>query len=504
MASGIEGLDIVLDGGLIDRTTYLLAGAPGTGKTVLSQQIAFNFARHKPQNNVLILTLLSESHEKLINNLASFSFFDEKLIGSRIQFLSLYQEIMSQGLERLLAISRQSANEYKARLVIIEGVSAIRDFALNRLDMRRVIFDLNTQLNSLGCMLIMVVDDEQIVSNAPEYGLADTIIRLYHNQYNGQQIRQLEILKSRAAASLTGHHSFEINRAGLVVYPRLEAKLSQVISYHMNHDRPQREVINLVAPDEPLTAAAPTPQRASFAIAGLDEMLDGGLLPGSINLILGTPGSGKTLTGLRFIYEGAVQGEKGLMLTFNNSPQALILASRQMGFDLAPFVDNGMVEIKRILPVENVLDKVGGQLVDAIEAQQTRRLLIDSVNDLERLCIQEERLDNFWAVLSHYLRNRNLTTLGILNFNQFIGSGLEVPDRPLTTIADTILLLRSLEMGGELKRLISVLEMRGSNHTAKVREFLIKPDGLQVGEPFKDVENLLGGASKLRTDRGQA
>jgi circadian clock protein KaiC len=476
MATGVAGLDEIMAGGLLNRATHLVAGAAGTGKTVLTQQLAFYQAGQG--TNVLYLTFLSESHEKMISNLEGFSFFDRSLIGSRIQYLSFYHEVTANsGVEHLAQASRESVLKHKAKLVIVDGISSLRDFAASRKELRKALFDLNVQLSSLDCTVILIADDEQAPLNAPEYAVADSIIYLKNQVFKWEPQRTLSILKSRATSALGGIHAFDITSAGMVVYPRLEALLR-----NQKHDPPP--------------GLGPT--RYAFGIEGLDELMSGGLISGSVNMLLGTPGCGKSLTGLRFVYEGVRQGEKALVLSFHHSAERIRNISKRLGFDLSSYMENGSLRILWVLPVERSLDEVAGQLLKVVEEHQPTRLFIDALSDLEGLSEERDRLKGFWAVLTNYLRNRQVTTLGALELNRLIGSNLDIPERPISIIADTIILMRSLEVTGRLKHLISVLEMRESDYDSTIREYLISHEGLKVGEPFKDADQLLSGAAHPR------
>lgn len=476
MATGIAGLDEILAGGLMNRATHLVAGAAGTGKTVLTQQLAFYQARQG--TSVLYFTFLSESHEKMIANLEGFSFFDRSLISTRLQYLSLYHEVtVNGGIGHLAQVSREAVAKNKAKLVIVDGVGSLRDFATSRGELRKALFELNVQLSNLGCTIILIVDDLQAPLNAPEYAVADSIIYLNNQPVNWQSQRTLSILKSRATPALGGIHSFDITSAGMVVYPRLEALLNS-----QKHDPPP--------------GLGPT--RYAFGIEGLDNILGGGLISGSVNMLLGTPGCGKSLTGLHFVYEGVRQGEKGLVLSFHHSAERIRNTSKQLGFDLSSYMENGSLKIVWVLPVERPLDEVAGQLLKAVEEHQPTRLFIDALSDLEGLSNERERLIGFWSALTNYLRNRQVTTLGVMELNRIAGADLDIPERPISIIADTIILMRVLEVRGRLKHLISVLEMRESDYDSTIREYLISHEGLKVGEPFKDSENLLSGTARSR------
>lgn len=473
--SGIAGFDTVMQGGLLNGATHLVAGASGTGKTVLTQQIAFHQAAQG--NNVLCLTLLSESHEKMIVNLSAFSFFDENLIGAQIHYLSLYSEVEREGLEAFNIASRRAVIKHKARLVIVDGVSSLRDFAETRREFRKVLFDFNTQLSALGCTVLLLVDDELSPEKAPEYAIADTIIRLHNQTFNKRHVRSLEVIKSRATPALPGHHHFDITGSGLVIYPDIET---------------------LLAGQKNLAPPAPADPRRATGVSGLDQMLSGGLLSNSVNLILGTPGSGKTLLGWRFLYEGARQGEKTLLLSFQHSEESVRAISKSLGFDLSPCLDNDGLRVLWLLPLQRHLDEVTGYLLRAIEEYRPNRLVIDSLSEMEALSIYPDQLSGFWTALTNYLRNAGITTVVTVDYKQVVGDSVVVPERPISMMADALLFLRGVEAGGKLYRLISVLELRNSPYDSAVREISIGRKGLSVGQPFSEFEQVLSGLAHRR------
>lgn len=472
--TGIAGFDEVMVGGLLNGATHLIVGPSGTGKTVFTQQIAFHQARQG--NNVLCLTMMAETHEKMIANLGGFAFFDETLVGHRIQYLSLLSEIEKEGLAAFSATARRSALKYQARLIIVDGIGSLRDFANSRQEFRKTLYEFNSQLSMLGCTVLMLVDDELEPQKAPEHAIADSIIRLYNQLNQKRHVRSLEVLKSRATAALTGLHPFDINEQGVVVYPRIEALL------HRQKFMPPPANIG---------------PRQAFGVAGLDAMTSGGLLRSTLNLFIGTPGTGKSTTGLRFVYEGVRQGERVVLLTLQHSEASIRASTAALGFDLGPYLDNGLLKLLWVLPLERHLDEIVGQLLKVIEVHQPSRLFIDSLTELEALnYTTDQDLTDFWVAFTNYLRNKRITMLAAMDYRQVVGGPVNVPERPISMMADTVFFTRSLEIRGELKSSITILEMKYSGYDHSVREFKVTDKGIEVGEPFTNYQRLLSGQAE--------
>lgn len=470
----IPGLDTILIGGLLRRSTYVVVGASGTGKTVLTQEIAYNCA--KRGHNVVCLTFLSESHEKMLTNLSNFSFFDQQLIGTSINYFSLYHEISNEGLGSLVAACREHVRKYKSDLVVIDGVSGLRDFATSSKELRKELFDLNVQLSVLGCTVLMIVDDKLPSGETPEYAVADGILWMQYETYGRRHVRSLEVLKARGLPVLTGLHYLDITPEGIVIYPRTEAALATQ---------------ELNAPP-----ALQLDQRYRFGIQGLDQMLSGGLLGNSVNVILGTPGAGKTLTGLRFLHEGALQQERTLLLSFNYSMEHLKAVTSQLGYDMSEFLDNGTLKTIWLLPLKRHLDEVAAQLMQAVIEYKPSRLFIDTFDEMESLALPKERLNEFWVAIFNFLRLHNVTTLGTMEFNQIIGINLIMPENSITVQADAILFLRNVEVDGALRRAISIIKMHDSAYDSRIFEYKIADNtGLQVGEPYNNQKIFLTGSA---------
>jgi circadian clock protein KaiC len=282
--TGVPNLDLVLGGGLLRGTRVMVVGPPGSGKTILGQQIAFRAASRGEV--ALYFTGYSESHDKLLAHNRSLSYFSAEAIGTEVQMGSL-PDLLAQGADEAKQAVIASAQKEHASLVILDGFRSIRGFLPDDQAAAEFLYSLGATLAMLGTTLIVLVEGNATDRiRDPEQSVCDVILSLHRVIRGGGHRRALEVLKVRGAAPLAGLHPFAIDSNGLTVYPRLES----------------------VVPVDP---GVWTPTRAGFGMAEIDELIGGGLNVATSTVAAGTPGLGKTLLGLHFLAEGARRGQAG-------------------------------------------------------------------------------------------------------------------------------------------------------------------------------------------------
>lgn len=232
----------------------------------------------------------------------------------------------------------------------------------------------------------------------------------------------------------------------------------------------------------------------AFGVPGLDVMLAGGLAVGSSTLLLGTPGAGKTLLGLQFLAEGARVGEPGLMASFQETTPALAATADRAGMELGPHLESGLVQVLWRAPLEFSPDAWAWQLLAAIEEHRPRRLVIDAFTDLVRLFADPQRKVPFAQALTNELRTRGVTSLFVLEIDTFVGPRLDAPVPTVSATMDSGILLRTVELGSALRRLVSILKHRQNAADPTIRELAIGPHGITVGAPFNATGLLTGSA----------
>jgi circadian clock protein KaiC len=281
------------------------------------------------------------------------------------------------------------------------------------------------------------------------------------------------VLKLRGGPHVTGAHEFAIDAGGLTVYPRLES------------------VAGRGRPPEAPPAAPPL----GTGVAGLDAMLGGGLLPRSSTLVMGTPGAGKTLLGLGFLLEGARRGERGLLAGFHETPADLAATAARVGLDLQGAIEAGLIQLLWDPPLELSADAWAWGLLDAVAEHRPRRVFVDAITDIQRVIGSPQRMSTYAVALTNELRARGATVLVAAEIDAYVADQLAVPVPAASATMDNGILLRQVELGSSLYRVVSVLKARQMSTDPAIREFVIGNQGIAVGEPLAAVRGLLTGSA---------
>lgn len=455
LPTGVAGFDQVLGGGLPANALYLIQGLAGSGKTTLACQIGFNHA--KQGKKVLILTLIAESHGKLLNHLGGYHFFDESLIGNQVLFFSGYASLANGGLQDLLAFIAATLAEHKPDIFVIDGFRSVRETSNSGIALSEFMHMLNSLVSSLGCTTFLL---SPVEGNSPgaENTLVDGIIELGQAERGMRLIRTLKVYKIRGGKHLLGWHVFEVNESGVVIYPRLEA----------------------------IATCANTPPPASsemvsFGIPSWDKLIAGGVVKGSSTNLLGNPGIGKTLMGLHFIRQGLQEKQNCLILGFYESPPRLVEKAKKVGIDFTKALEEGSLEILWNLPLEILVDELMNRVLENVDRRNVKRLFVDGLEGIRDVLVYPERTRSVLIALINALRARNITTVFTQELPYFKES-FPTSDSSASLLFENMMLLKYVEIANVNHRQISVLKLRENgydpaNHVMTISDAGISVDG---------------------------
>jgi circadian clock protein KaiC len=468
LPTGIPGLDRVLEGGVLRGGIYIVQGAPGAGKTIFGNQLCFSHIAMG--GRALYVTLLAESHSRMLGHIGRLSYFDGTVIPDKLSYLSAFRMLEEEGLRGLLDTLRREIQNRRADLVILDGFVSAEETASSPRELKKFVHELQIQAGLTDCTMFLLTSayvGQRFV--AAEHTMVDGLIELESRLHGRRAERSLQVHKFRGGASLRGRHSFRITDDGIIVYPRTEARLAQ--------------------PSGGDTADGP---KVSLGIAGLDAMMGGGPSCHSKTLVMGPAGSGKTTIGLQFL--GAAD-EPGLFLSFSESPAALRWKASLLNLPVGRLIDSGQVEILWHPTTEGVLDELCQTLIETVRVRKVSRLVIDGVDGFDKLTDEKDRLPAVLTALSNELRALGVTTIstGEMDLAGIVPgqplAGLSI--RNLSPISDNIIVLRLAAQHSAIHRLIAVLKARESRIDLKFRLFDIGENGIAIDADLTRAETVL-------------
>ncbi|HYZ42409.1 MAG TPA: ATPase domain-containing protein [Stellaceae bacterium] len=473
--TGIPGLDTVLRGGFLKAGIYIVRGDPGTGKTILGNQFCFNHvaAGHR----AVYVTLLTETHDRMMQHMQAMSFFERSCIPDGIYYVNGFRVIEEDGINGFIDLLRREIRAHDATLLVLDGLVVTEESSGSDRDFRKFIRELQAYIAIEGCTALLLTNGCHNEYH-PEHTMVDGLIELHDVLFGTQAERELEVHKLRGTDALRGRHPFRITDGGIVVYPRIEALLARPSA----DDR---------WPDE----------RCATGVAELDAMLGGGIPRGTTTLVLGASGSGKTSLGLHFLSQSAAE-EPGLFFGFYEMPLRLRVKAAHIGIRLDSLIEKGHLEILWHPATEDILDALGNRLIEAVRCRRVKRLVIDGLLGFQEIAADRpHRIGRFLTALANELRVLNVTTFYTAETRNLIGSVIEGPTIGLSTIAENLILLRYVELRSQLRRLISIVKMRDSDFDSSLREFQITSAGLELARTFDSAEAILSGFPQLKSER---
>jgi len=463
----IKGFDRLLDGGMLAGDAYLIAGGPGTGKTTLGNQLAFQHAA--TGGSVVIFMFQTEPHEWMLAHLGGFDFLRPELINKRIHYVSLLRQLQHDGLAAVLHSIQSAVREHDASLIVLDGTGLVEPSHESEHGYGRFVLDLQARASMLNCTCVLLSSKPALPVLAP---YVDGVIELELEPVESRDLRWIRVSKQRGARHLSGRHQFAIDRSGVTVFPRLESVST--------------------ADNGPCGQSS---RRMSSGVDGLDRMLGGGLIEGSTTAIFGTPGIGKTLLNMQFLGIGALAGETGLHVSFDESAEILAATSDRLGLSYGDQLRSGCVHVKREPKLERSPDGWAWSVLEAVDEVRPARLTIDAFTDVGRRFAVPSRQTAFGVAFSNELRNRGVTTMVNLEIDSFVSQTVDFPLPRISPMIDSGILMRSVELDSCIRRMVSIMKHRQSWYDPTIREFTIDRGGILIGDKF-DASKLMTGSAE--------
>ena len=437
LETGVPNLEHLLGGGVPAFSLNIIAGQPGTGKTILAHQIAFHNTRISPEAKVLILTTLSEPVIKMIRYMQHFSFFDEAFFGDRIQHLDIGQIIRDEKLAEVAKHVEHHIFEHNPDMVIIDSFKAISDLSPSDGDFRRFCYELSISLAAARCTSFLVGEyDKPEIAAGAEFAVADGILYLEIDQAHGETLRRIWVRKMRGCAADLAPTPFFISTDGIrVMGPRIFSTREKV-------------------PADQRGGIIPT------GITGLDQLLQGGMLPGRGVILSGVSGTGKTTLGLQFMVMGALSGKRGMIFSFEESTGSLHRLASGFGWDLAALERDGLLKIaytpQNAIRTEEHMDWMLGEVL----AFKPDRLLVDSFSvflyKVKDESLQREKTFQIASVVRETGTQALLISdIPAADPHRLSRFGVE------ETVLDGTIVLCSEMIGQKRRRFLEVFKMRG-------------------------------------------
>jgi circadian clock protein KaiC len=477
LATGISGFDEVLEGGVPKGRSTLITGAAGTGKTVILNEFLYRGIIQFKENGVYVT--FEEDKKDIIKNVKNFGWNYNSLIAQKkLAFVDagalkgvIFESGTNYDLSPLIERVRYALKKVKAKRLVMDSIDSLFSRFQNKDAIRQALYQIVAELKDLGVTALLsgekVGEEKGLTRYGVEEFVADGAIEIELIKGQQQFLRRMFVVKFRGIGFRSGIVEFEITDQGLVVYPKI--------------------------PIERIVPKTDFKIRKAFGIKGLDEILGGGIPQGHMVLISGNTGTGKTMFGMQFLTQGMSEGENAVFLALEESVEQVKKTALVHGWDFNRYEKEGKISFVSTSLIDIANDKLLYQIVSAVECINAKRVVVDSISTLMSATMNQEQVRQFLVQLVGYFKRKGVTCvmnyLSPVSFGAVRGqllSSLMTNEIRLSSITDGIIMLLFVERDQKIKKLLSVLKMRGSQHATEIFSFEIEKGGIKMGEKYKE------------------
>ncbi|TCZ67059.1 circadian clock protein KaiC [Flaviaesturariibacter aridisoli] len=477
--TGIPGFDVLSFGGLPRGRATLVSGSSGSGKTIFCCQFLLEGVRQWGEHGVFVS--FEEPVDDLRRNVRSFGWNLAALekagqwafVDAAISFDSATKVMGEYDLHALLARIEAAVKAVKARRIVLDSIGSLFHYFDDPATIRRELYKILQVLKKRGLTVLLTSERLEEYGNVSRFGveeyIADNVLILRNVLDNEKRRRTVELLKFRGSPHTTGEQPYVIDpKVGVHVIPLTRLEMTQKSSQ----------------------------RRVSSGNNALDAMCGGGFFKDSIVLVSGATGTGKTLMVTEFVKGGYEAGERVLFLAYEESHEQLLRNAKGWGVDFAKMEKSGKLRIESAYPETANLEEHLLHIERLIDEHKPARFALDSLSAIERGS-SKKNFREFLIALTSFLKKKEVMAIFTSTSTNIVG-GTSVTDAHISTITDTIILLRYAEVYGNIHRVITVLKMRGSLHTKSIFEFDIDGKGMHIsGQEFNRASGILGGMPML-------
>ena len=469
----IPGFDFISRGGLPSGRTTLIAGSAGSAKTIFAVQ--FLAAGILEEGHPGVFVTFEDLPDELRRNMLSFGWdIAEWERQGKWAFVDVSPDfedptpvVGTYDLGGLTSRIVHAVKKIGARRVALDSLSALFMSLPDAAALRGELYKIMTTLKQLDVTVVFTGErtDEygHVTRSEVEEFVSDNVVILRNLLTDERRRRTIEVLKFRGASHERGEVPFTITDNGIVVIPLTAQELTQTSST----------------------------VRTTSGIPRLDEMCGGGFFRDSVILVSGATGTGKTLMVTQFMNGGMKAGEKSLLFAFEESRDQLVRNAAAWGMDFRAMEEKGLLKIVTQYPHAMPMEDHLVAMRKVIEEFGPDRVAVDSLSALERV-FSLRSFREFVIGLTALLKRRSVASL-ITSTTPTLQGGGSITEKHISTLTDSIILLRYVEVGGSMRRVITVLKMRGSAHDPDIHEYTIRKDGMRIGGPFGSLTGILSG-----------